>query len=281
MVFSIEPLGEHIAGEVKGIDLRAPVDAETLAALNDALAEHVVLVFRDQDLNPVQFVEAAGIFGPTMRQHYSQFESPDHPHLAYVSSEDGGVGPDGKRVPRATMWHTDHTNHERPPKATMLYAVELPSQGGGTSFANMRAGLAALPENLQSRLAGMKTVNNLAVEVTKGGNARARPEDAEKFSNNIVHPMVRTHPDNGTKALYFHISKTERIEGMEPEESIDFLADLLAQAIRPEFVYRHDWRLGDMVVFDNRASMHRAHADYDMSERRLLYRVIVEGDRPV
>ena len=281
MVFSIEPLGEHIAAEVTGIDLRAQVDAETRATLNDALAEHVVLVFRGQDLKSVQFVEAAGIFGQTMRQHYSQFESPDHPHLAYVSSEDGGVGPDGKPVPRATMWHTDHTNHERPPKATMLYAVELPSQGGGTSFANMRAGLAALPEDLQSRLAGMKTVNNLAVEVTKGGNARARPEDAEKYSNNVVHPVVRTHPDNGTRALYFHISKTERIEGMEPQESIDFLADLLAQAIRPEFVYRHDWRLGDMVVFDNRAAMHRAHADYDMAERRLLYRVIVEGDRPV
>jgi taurine dioxygenase len=177
----------------------------------------------------------------------------------------------------AEMWHTDHTNRERPPAATVLYGVEIPSRGGGTSVANMRAAYVALPEDERQRLGTLKTLNSLDQE-----NAdTTRPEDWEKFSKPIIHPMVRTHPVHGSRAVFFHITKTLMIEGMSPEDSRTYLQDLIDRMIRPEITYHHAWRKGDVLVIDDRATMHRAHGDYDRSQKRVLWRIIVEGDRPV
>jgi taurine dioxygenase len=273
---SIRPITESIGAEVTGVDLGAPIDAATRLALDRALADHSLLVIRDQKLTPAGFMAASSVFGPSMPQHYSQFNMPGFPDIGVLSSRDSDRRPDGSYILRGTeCWHTDHTNRERPPKATILYAVSLPSKGGDTSFASMRAAYAALPEEDKRRFATMKTVNRLDRHNT------ARAEDKEKYDVGIVHPLVRTHPDNGAKALYFHPTKTERIVGMEPGESIALIDALLDRIIRPDIVYRHRWRLGDLVVCDNRAALHQAHADYDPAEGRLLYRVIVEGDRPV
>jgi alpha-ketoglutarate-dependent taurine dioxygenase len=272
---SIKPITQAIGAEVTGIDLGGPVDAATAAALNRALADHSLLVIRGQTLSPAQFMAASGIFGRSMPQHYSQFNMPGFPDIGVLSSRDSDRRPDGSYILRgAECWHTDHTNRERPPKATILYAIALPSKGGDTSFASMRAAYAALPAEDQRRFAAMKTVNRLDRHNT------ARPEDKAKYDVGIVHPLVRTHPDNGSKALYFHPTKTERIVGMEPAESLALIDALLERIIRPDIVYRHRWRVGDMVVCDNRAALHQAHADYDPAEGRLLHRIIVEGDRP-
>jgi alpha-ketoglutarate-dependent taurine dioxygenase len=274
--FTITPLGDAIGAEITGLDLSRPVDAATREALNEALADRTVLVFPGQTLSPAQLMAASAIFGPSMPQHYSQFNMPDFPDIGILSSVDTDRRPDGSPILRGTeCWHTDHTNRERPPKATILYALSLPSSGGDTSFASMRAAYAALPAAEKERFAGMRTVNRLDRHNT------ARDEDRAKYDVGIVHPLVRTHPDNGTRALYFHPTKTDRIVGMEPAESIAFLDALLERIIRPEIVYRHRWRVGDVLVCDNRAALHRAHADYDPAEGRLLHRVIVEGDRPV
>ena len=274
--FTIAPLGAAIGAEIDGIDLSRPVDAATREGLNKALADHTVLVFPGQALSPAQLMAASAIFGPSMPQHYSQFNMPDFPDIGVLSSRDADRRPDGTPILRGTeCWHTDHTNRERPPKATILYALSLPSTGGDTSFASMRAAYAALPAADKARFEGMRTVNRLDRHNT------ARDEDKAKYDVGMVHPLVRTHPDNGTRALYFHPTKTDHIIGMEPAESIAFLDALLERIIRPEIVYRHRWRVGDLLVCDNRAALHRAHADYDPAEGRLLQRVIVEGDRPV
>lgn len=274
--FTISPLGAAIGAEIQGLDLSRPVDAATRDALNAALADHSVLVFPGQALTPAQLKAASAIFGPAMPQHYSQFNMPDFPDIGILSSIDTDRRPDGSPILRGTeCWHTDHTNRERPPKATILYALRLPSTGGDTSFASMRAAYAALPDEDKERYAGMRTVNRLDRHNT------ARAEDKAKFDIGIVHPLVRTHPDNGTRALYFHPTKTDHIVGMGADESIAFLDALLERIIRPEIVYRHRWRVGDLLVCDNRAALHQAHADYDPAEGRLLHRVIVEGDRPV
>jgi taurine dioxygenase len=256
-----------IGAEVSGIDLAAPIDAATRERLSQALAEHLALVFHDQSLTPAQYLAAADAFGPPMRQHYSQHNMPDYPDIGLVWHRNG-------QQP-AERWHTDHTNRERPPLATMLYGVEIPSAGGATSVANMRAALTALPEAEQRRLEGLRTVNSLDSD-----KPDTRPEDREKYSAPIVHPMIRTHPVHGSKAVYFHVTKTLYIEGMTPEASRVYLNDLLDRMIRPEIVYTHRWRKGDVLVIDNRATMHRAHGDYDRRESRVLWRIIVEGDRP-
>jgi taurine dioxygenase len=265
--FTVRPLTEAIGAEIAGIDLSAPIDAATKQRLSQALAEHLALVFHDQYLTPEQYLAAAEAFGPPMRQHYSQHHMPGYPDIGLVWHRNG-------QAP-AERWHTDHTNRERPPAATILYGIEIPSAGGATSVANMRAAYAALPEEERHRLESLRTVNSL-----DGGKTDTLPEDREKYSNPIVHPMVRTHPVHGSRAVFFHITKTLCIEGMSPEASRSYLSDLLERMIRPEIVYTHQWRKGDVFVIDDRATMHRAHGDYDRRESRVLWRIIVEGDRP-
>jgi taurine dioxygenase len=265
--FTVTPLTPSIGAEVSGMDLAAPIDAATRGALSQALAEHLALVFHDQRLTPDQYLAAAEAFGPPMRQHYSQHHMPGYPDIGLVWHRNG-------QAP-AERWHTDQTNRERPPAATMLYGVEIPSAGGATSVANMRAAFAALPEPEQRHLENLRTVNSLDI-----GKADTLPEDWEQYSKPIVHPMVRTHPVHGSKAVYFHITKTLNIEGMSPETSRAYLSDLIDRMIRPEIVYTHKWRRGDVFVIDDRATMHRAHGDYDRRESRVLWRIIVEGDRP-
>jgi taurine dioxygenase len=267
MPLTVTPFRTSPGAEVSGVDLRQPVDAATKDALSRALADHLALVFHDQTLTPEQYLTAAEVFGPPMRQHYSQHNMPDHPDIGLIRHRDG-------QKP-AEQWHTDHTNRERPPAATILYGIEIPSHGGGTSVADMRAAYRALPETEQTRLRGLRTVNTLD-DMRKD----IRAEDVEKFGKPIVHPMVRTHPVHGSPAVYFHITKTAHIEGMTPTDSRAYLSGLLDRMIRPEIVYTHQWRKGDVLVIDDRATMHRAHGDYDRSESRILWRIIVEGDRP-
>lgn len=265
--FTVTPLHASLGAEIAGLDLGAPLAADTKERLEAALAEHLVLVFRGQHFTPEGFLAAATAFGEPMAQHYAQHHLPELPIIGRIWHRNGQGA--------AEMWHTDHTNRERPPKATLLYGVEIPSAGGDTSIANMRAAYAGLPAAEQRRVEGLRTLNSLDEHIRD-----ILPEDREKYGSPVAHPMVRSHPVHGSRALYFHISKAFRIEGMEPAESKACMQQLLDRTIRPEIVYRHRWRPGDLCVIDNRATMHRAHADYDAAESRVLWRIIVEGDRP-
>src|SRR5438093_8985159 len=263
----IKPLRPSIGAEIAGVDLRKPIDETTRQALNRALADHLALVFHAQSLTPEQYLAAASVFGPPMEQHYSQHHMPGHPLIGLIWHRNG-------QEP-AERWHTDHTNRERPPAATILYGVEIPSAGGGTSVASMRAAYAALPENERRRLDTLTTSNSLDSD-----HADTRPEDRDKYGTPIEHPMVRTHPVHGSRAVYFHISKATHISGMTPHASKAYMAELIERMIGPEIVYHHVWKKGDVLVIDDRATMHRAHGDYDRGQSRVLWRVIVEGDRP-
>ena len=262
----ITRLHPSLGAEVAGVDLSKPIDAPTRQALSQALADHLALVVRDQSLTPAQYLAAASAFGPPMEQHYSQHNMPDFPMIGLIWHRNG-------QQP-AEQWHTDHTNPERPPAATILYGVEIPSAGGGTSVASMRAAYLALDDDERRRLESLTTFNGL------DGHADTRAEDRDKYGKPIEHPMVRTHPVHGSRAVYFHISKATHIDGMTPEASRAYMGDLLDRMIRPEIVYQHAWRKGDVLVIDDRATMHRAHGDYDRSQSRVLWRIIVEGDRP-
>jgi taurine dioxygenase len=263
----ITPLHRSLGAEVGGVDLSKPIDPPTRQALSHALADHLVLVFRGQTLTPAQYLAAASVFGPPMEQHYSQHNMPEFPLIGLIWHQNG-------QQP-AEQWHTDHTNRERPPAATILYGVEIPSAGGGTSVANMRAAYVALPDDERRRLEGLTTFNSL-----ESGRADTRREDQDKYGAPIEHPMVRTHPVQGSRAVYFHITKATHIAGMTPAASQAYMTDLLERMIRPEIVYHHVWRKGDVLVIDDRATMHRAHGDYDRGQSRVLWRIIVEGDRP-
>src|SRR5262245_56055747 len=263
----ITPLHASVGAEVAGVDLSAPIDEHDRATLTHALADHLALVFHDQTLTPAQYLAAAAVFGPPMEQHYSQHHMPGFPLIGMIWHRNG-------QEP-AERWHTDHTNRERPPAATMLYGVEIPSAGGGTSVASMRAAYAALPADERRRLEGLSTFNSL-----DSGRVDTRPEDEEKYGKPIQHPMVRTHPVHGSRAVYFHISKATHIDGMTPEASRTYMSELLDRTTKPKTTEPRCWGNVDVVVIDNRATMHRAHGDYGRRESRVLWRIIAEGDRP-
>ena len=274
----ITRLSTHIGAEATGTDLRMPVAAQTRRRLNAAVVEHVALVIREQVFTPEQYLAAVSLFGEPMEQHFTQYALPGCPLVHEVSNRH--TDKSGKRVKHGADWHTDHTNHVRPPKYTSLYAVSLPSSGGDTAIVNMRAGYEALPDAIKQKIGAMKTVNVFQGSASARYSGQSADAQAERKPEPVLQPLVRTHPENGTKALYFHPVKAENIVGMDAEESQALLKDLLERSVRPEFIYSHKWRKGDMLIWDNRAAMHRASFDYDPSEYRLLYRVLVRGEVP-
>ena len=275
-VSKVAPL---IGAEVTGIDLREPIDAETRHQLNAALVDNVALVIRDQDFTPPQYLAAVSLFGEPMPQHFTQYALPDCPLVHEVSNRHKDKS--GQRVKHGAGWHTDHTNHVRPPKYTCLFAVSLPSSGGDTAVVNMRAAYESLPRDIQQSLQGLKTVNVFQGSAASNYSGQSADAQAEKKPEPVLQPLIRVHPDSGKNALYFHPVKTENIVGMSPSNSQKLLNDLLERSIKDEFIYRHKWRKGDMLIWDNRAAMHKAHFDYNPEEFRLLYRVLVRGELPI
>jgi taurine dioxygenase len=274
----IRRLTGHAGAEAVGIDLTQPVSPETKIALNRAFVEHSVLVVRDQALTPAQVLTAVGLFGSIFHQHNTRFALPECPQIHYISNQDHF--PDGTRYIPGEGWHTDHSNDTRPPKATVLHAVTLPDRGGDTQFANMAAAYSALPAATRERIAGL-----IGIHVYQNSHSARKlmglsDANKERVPNAVLHPIVRTHPENGRKSIYVNPIRIEGILGLDHKEALPLLDELLDHATREKFQYRHEWRPGDLVMWDNRCLLHKANGDYDMAQTRYLYRVMLQGDVP-
>ncbi len=278
MACSIEPLSDHTGAEVRGIDLRQPVDDATSRRLNQAFTDHAVLVVRDQALSPPQMVEAVTLFGEVFPQHNTRFAVPDCPLIHYISNQDRF--PDGTRYIAGEGWHTDHSNDARPPKATVLHAVHLPDRGGDTQYANMQVAYEALPEAMKQRIADLKAIHVYQSSHSARQLMTLSSANQQRVPNAVLHPIVRTHPENGRKALYINPIRVEGILGMDHREALPLLDELLRHATQVAFQYRHQWRAGDLVMWDNRCLLHQANGDYDMAQLRYLYRIMLKGDVP-
>ena len=274
----IRAMTDHTGAEVLELDLSRPVDTATKAALNRAFVEHHVLAIRDQQLAPKQVLAAVELFGRVFHQHNTKFALPECPEIHYLSNQDSF--PDGKRYIPGEGWHTDHSNDSRPPKATALHAVKLPSFGGDTQFANMAAAYTALPETTRARLDGL-----IAIHVYQSSHSARQlmslsDTAKERVPNAVLHPIARTHPDSGARSIYINPIRIEGILGLDHKEALPLLHELLEHATGERFQYRHAWRPGDLVLWDNRCLLHKANGDYDMDEKRYLYRVMLQGDIP-
>ena len=278
MSYTVTPLSPHTGAEIRGLDLRGGLDPETARALNREFVARSVLVFRDQRLSPAEFLAAAQNFGEVFAQHNTRFSLPECPLVHYVSNEDSY--PDGRRYIPGEGYHTDHSNAPAPPKATLLLAVRLPSQGGDTQYVNMHLAYERLPAELREKIAGREGIHVYQSRHSARKLFELPPEARGKIPAGVLHPLVRTHPESGRKALYINPIRIEGIPGMPEEEALELLDRLLEHASRPEFEYRHRWRPGDLVMWDNRCLLHKANGDYDMAETRYLYRLMLQGDRP-
>jgi taurine dioxygenase len=275
--FSIAPLTDHTGAEVVGLDFRKPIDADTRAALNDAFVEHHVLVVRDQDFSPDDFKVAVQLFGELQPHDKKEHHVPGFPDVSYVSNDEFV---NGRRIIPGETFHTDHSNHPRPPKATTLFAVDLPSSGGDTQYVNMHDAYDDLPEATRRKIDGLKAVHAYLSKYSPRPLGYLSEESQKKLPPPGVHPLVRIHPENGRKALFLNPVRMESILGMEDADALKLIGELMAHATQKKYEYRHKWRHGDWVLWDNRSVMHQANPDYDMNERRFLYRLMLKGEVP-
>jgi taurine dioxygenase len=276
---TISKLSAHTGAEVVGVDLARPLPTVLRAQLCEAFVTHSVLVIRDQRLDAPQFLSAMQNFGEIFPQHNPRFAVPECPLIHYISNQDKLE--DGRVYIPGEGYHTDHSNDPIPPKATALHAVRLPASGGDTQFVNMQEAYDALDGARRRRIDG-----RVARHVYQSRySARKLPQLAGERSETIgvasvVHPLVRTHPESGRKAIYINPIRIEEIVGMETGEALALLDELLVHASEPRFEYRHKWKAGDTVIWDNRCLLHKANGDYPVGELRYLYRVMLRGEKP-
>ncbi len=267
---------------IAGVDLSQPLSPALTEWIFAAFRDHQFVIFRGQALSrEQQFAFSAG-FGE-VEPHGDRTAAGKRYGVAHVISN---LGSDGTPVDRSASpvsnyrWHTDKAYHAVPPMLTTLYAVELPAAGGDTEFANTALGYAALPLETRLRIAGLRVVFRWGAGFADPGAGSAAPA-GWRDRPPVDHPLVRTHPETGAKALYLG-NHASHIEGLSPAEGKTLLDGLLAHATQPRFVYRHRWQTGDLVMWDNRCLLHRAVANYQMGrERRILHRTVVRGTVPL
>jgi taurine dioxygenase len=253
MAIEVRRLAESFVGEVSGVDL-ARLDNAAVEAIKSAWLAHKVLVFHDQHLDedgPVAFAETLG----DVEIHLRQTRTSGRREVLLVSNirEDGK--PIGRLGNQELNWHMDQIFMGQPTAGTVLYAESVTPEGGDTWFCDLGAAYAALPPDLKAKVEGRRAVHSAATADRRVGIQLT--EEQKRNAPEVVHPLVRTHPLANEKGLYFSMNHTARIDGMTEEESLPLLEELRAHATGPRFVYAHRWRVGDLVLWDNAATMHR------------------------
>ena len=294
-MITVKPMSKHIGAEISGVDLSKPLDDATFAQIADAFFKHEVVFFRSQKLTPGQQVEFTRRFGILEQHVRKESRLPGHPEILVVSNllDDNGKAIGAQDAGR--FWHSDLSYKKEPSLLSALYAVEVPVKDGqvlgDTSFTSTTAAYDALPETMKQRLQGMKNVHSYRFYREK--NIRAQKEEqasgartvqehvlTEEQLNSVPDveaPIVRTHPVTKRKGLFINEAHTSTIVGLPRAEGDALRDEICRHTIKPEFQYRHNWKAGDLLLWDNCSALHKANFDYDLPQRRLMYRTTVRG----
>jgi taurine dioxygenase len=276
----VEKLADALGAEVSRVDLAQPLAAPVFAEIRKAWLDHLVLRFRGQKLSDPQLIAFSKLFGeldPPGPNPYGRPFLAEHPEMNVISNIKtdgipiGGLG-DGEAI-----WHADMTYVETPPMASILYALEVPPSGGDTYWANMYAAYETLPADLKKRIEGRKAVHdatyNSAGVMRKGYKEVTDPREA----SGARHPLVRTHPETGRRCLFLGRRRNSYVVGLEPAESEALLDELWAHATQPHLTFRQQWQVGDVLVWDNRCTLHRRDS-FDPNARRLMHRTQIKDE---
>jgi taurine dioxygenase len=274
--FDVVPLSRHIGAEIRGLDLRETLDAGSIRRIHQAWLDHAVLLFRGQRLEQEDLLRVTEYFGRVgalgrPAKFFPKGYSRLLPNIMMISNirENGetiGALPDGEM-----MFHHDMIHKEMPHNGTLLYSLEIPTHGGDTLFASGTAAYDTLDPAIKAKLEGRRAFHHYNYGATQRDGAGGVGATSE-----AAHPVFRTHDETGRKAIYVNRLMTRRIEGLPQEESDAMLEALFDHSERPEFVYRHVWKVGDLLIWDNRCSTH-ARDDFPSDQRRLMLRTTVEG----
>lgn len=297
-MITVNRIGKHLGAEISGVDLSKPLDDETFARIHKAFFDNEVAFFRNQNLTPEQQVAFTRRFG--MLEHHVRKEArlEGFPEILIISNV---LDEEGKPIgsqDAGRFWHSDLSYRKEPSMLSALYSIEVPERGGriygDTGFASTTAAYDALPEDMKRRVAGLKNMHSYryyrtknraaqAEESARGGRVVQEPELSEEQLASVPDveaPLVRTHPVTGRKGLFVNEAHTSHIPGLPREESDALLSELYRHITRPEFQYVHQWRPGDLLMWDNVAVQHKATFDYDLPMRRLMHRTTVRGTVP-
>jgi len=271
----IRRLGSALGAEIRGLDLCRPLDSDALERVRAAFLEHIVLAFRDQSLSPaaqVAFTEHFGAVEP--HPLGSRPGLPDYPQLLVLRNQPGKPGA------RNDFWHSDISHSECPPAVSVLHALEVPEGHGDTMFCNMYATYEQLSPGMRMRMEQLEALHSGEATARRNREAATDALEIPNVPPPVSHPVVRTHPESGRKAIYVNPFFTLRFTDMNEEESAPILDYLYELSTRPENVYRHRWEPGDLIMWDNRCAMHYAVKDYDEHMPRHMHRTTAAGDRP-
>jgi taurine dioxygenase len=274
MTLSVTKLHDHVGAEVSGVDLSQPLDGATLAAIEQAFYQNSALVFRGQDLPPEKHIAFSRHFGPLEVHPLDQFHLERFPEILVLSNRKRADGTPLGLEDAGRYWHTDVSFTEVPSMGSFLYSVEIPPEGGDTLFASQIAAYEALPDAWKKRINGLQALHGLN-RITA---PKWTDEQLAKVKG-VAHPLVRTHPKTGRKALYAGVFVL-KVLGVSEAESNEILAYLRAHWADESFVYRHRWRQGDLVMWDNRSLLHHA-TPFDPQYTRHMNRTTVAGEKPV
>lgn len=277
MTITAMPLTKHIGAEIRGVDLTKPIDEATRNELKQLWLKYIVLLFRGQELTQEQFVAATGTFGKLANLvRNAEYRPPGYARLLdnimLISNvrENGqpiGALPDGEM-----HFHHDMLHVELPHKGTCLYSVDVPSKGGNTLFANCYRAYETLPADIKAKLEGRRAFHAYTLGEQKRGDGKGIPQ-----VNRATHPVFITHDETGRKAVFVNRLMTESIDGMDAAESNRLLSAVFDHSENPEWIYEHVWKPRDLLIWDNRCSMH-ARTDFPAGERRLMLRTTIEAE---
>jgi taurine dioxygenase len=262
-----------LGAEIRGVDIARPLEDQVVSEIRRALLDHLVIFFRDQSLSPPQLLAFGRRFGEPVE--YPMLKGlPDCPLITPV------IKLEHERDNFGGVWHSDTTYLEQPPMGSLLYAVETPPYGGDTLFASQYAAYEALSDGLKQALSGLVAINTSAkADVTRSREDRLREVGAERKILTGEHPVVRTHPETGRKALYVNSGHTLRFKDWSEAESAPLLDYLFRHQVKPEFTCRFGWTPGSLAFWDNRCAQHNPVNDYH-GHRRVMHRLTLAGDRP-
>ena len=275
MALTATPLDGGFAGEVAGVSLWSGLHRAAVDDIREAWSTRGVLVFRRQVLTEDELVAFGARFGKPVPIVRADWASDVRAEVTHISNlKDAAGRPIGRPGSGEVAWHTDQSYRARPATGTFLYAVEVPRDGGNTYFANLQLAYEALPRWIKDRIAGRRGIFNYARRVTGYEDEKPLPEEVRKETPDVMHALTQVHPVTGRTSLYIDPSTVTGIEGLPADEGRALLDEINAHAVRPEFVYEHRWRVGDLVMWDNGFLMHRRDP-YDPAHRRYLKRTSV------